>query len=193
MPLSSSSRLLDGFLTLADAYGSFLAALLALRQHAADLRAAVRRRDPAKLASAARAQRRPAKELVGLATAVARCSPIPTPFHAAVGFSSEIEVVRTVAEAVSDTAAASPSVFHQVAFLADAVAATTLAVSSSSSKKRSKMAASEEMQKDVAAAAMVRLQELEQCVGELESQSDKVFRSLLHTRVSLFNIHTPTI
>ncbi|KAM0908549.1 hypothetical protein ACQ4PT_015387 [Festuca glaucescens] len=191
MPLSSSSRLLDGFLALADAYGSFLAALLALRQHAADLRAAVRRRDPAKLASAARAQRRAAKELAGLATAVARCSPI----HAAAGFSSELEVARTVAEAVSDTAAASASVFHQVAFLADAAAATALAVSSSSSKKRSKQAAGEEMQKDVAAAAVAvaRLQELEQCVGELESESEKVFRSLLHTRVSLLNIHTPTI
>ncbi|KAM0916408.1 hypothetical protein ACQ4PT_010194 [Festuca glaucescens] len=192
MPLSSTSRLLDGFLALADAYGSFLAALLALRQHAADLRAAVRRRDPAKLASAARAQRRAAKELAGLATAVARCSPI---HGAAVGFSSELEVARTVAEAVGDTAAASASVFHQVAFLADAAAATALAVSSSSSKKRNKLAAGEEMQKDVAAAAVAvaRLQELEQCVGELESESEKVFRSLLHTRVSLLNIHTPTI
>jgi hypothetical protein len=96
-----------------------------------------------------------------------------------------------VAQAVSDTAAASASVFHQVAFLADAAAATALAVSSSSSsKKRTKHAAGEEMHKDVAVA---RLQELEQCVGELESESEKVFRSLLHTRVSLLNIHTPTI
>jgi hypothetical protein len=49
------------------------------------------------------------------------------------------------------------------------------------------------MHKDVAASAVARLQELEQCVGELESESEKVFRSLLHTRVSLLNIHTPTI
>jgi hypothetical protein len=104
-----------------------------------------------------------------------------------------------VAEAVVDTAAASASVFHQVASLADATAAAALAVSSSSSKKRigmvgSKPAAGEDVQRDAAAAAAVaKLQELEQCVGELESESEKVFRSLLQTRVSLLNIHTPTI
>jgi len=41
-------------------------------------------------------------------------------------------------------------------------------------------------------AALEKLQELEQCVRELESESEKVFRSLVQTRVSLLNIHTPT-
>jgi hypothetical protein len=198
-PSPTDDRLLDGFLALADAYGSFLAALLALRQNAAELRSAVRRRDPAKLASAARAQRGAAKELAGLAAAVARCAPVPTHALSAAGASSKLDVARTVAEAVVDTAAASASVFHQVASLAEAAASTALAVSSSSSKKRivmvgSKAAAGEDVQRDAAAAAAVaKLQELEQCVGELESESEKVFRSLLQTRVSLLNIHTPTI
>ena len=43
-------------------------------------------------------------------------------------------------------------------------------------------------------AALEKLQELEQCVRERESESEseKVFRSLVQTRVSLLNIHTPT-
>jgi hypothetical protein len=53
MPLSSTSSLLDSFLAIVDAYSSFIAALLALRKHAADLRTAVCRRDQVKLASTA--------------------------------------------------------------------------------------------------------------------------------------------
>ncbi|CAM0908628.1 unnamed protein product [Alopecurus aequalis] len=188
MPLYTSTHLLDGFLALADAYSSFIGGLLALRQHAAELRSAVRRRDPAKIASAAREQRRAAKELVGLAAAVARCAPMPTR-------ASHADVARTVAEAVGDTAAASASVFLQVAALTDSAVAAALAIPSSSSKKRvgtvaSKATAGEDMQRD---AALAKLLELEQCVGELESESEKVFRSLLQTSVSLLNIHTPII
>ncbi|KAI4977327.1 hypothetical protein ZWY2020_057239 [Hordeum vulgare] len=191
LALASADALLDGFLALADAYGSFLPALLALRGHTADLRAAVRRRDPVKLASAARAQRRAAKDLAGLAAAVARCVPVHT--HATSSSSSGVEV----AQAVSDTAAASASVFLQVAALADAAAATALASSSATSPKtrltrvggKRPAGGGEDTHRDAAA----RLQELEQCVGELESESEKVFRSLLQTRVSLLNIHTPTI
>ncbi|KAI4983566.1 hypothetical protein ZWY2020_025432 [Hordeum vulgare] len=86
-------------------------ALLALHGHTADLRAAVRRRDPVKLASAARAQRRAAKDLAGLAAAVARCVPVHT--HATSSSSSGVEV----------------------AALADAAAATALASSSATSPK----------------------------------------------------------
>lgn len=39
-------------------------------------------------------------------------------------------------------------------------------------------------------ALMERLEELEECIEELENGSDKVFRSLLQTRVALLNIHT---
>lgn len=215
-PVSGSGTLLlDGFLALADAYGSFLAALLALRHHAADLRAALRRRSDddtaakTKLEAAARALRRAAKELASLA---ARCAHTPT--HAGAGEDGG-ELTGTVAEAVGETAAASAAVFLQVASLADAAAAMAMASSSSSSSaisssssssppKKKRLAtllahaparsgglkkAMEEQQRDAAE----KLRELEQCVGELEGESEKVFRSLLQTRVSLLNIHTPTI
>ena len=194
-----TDRLLDGFLALADAYGSFLAALLALRPHAAELRAAVRRRDPAKVASAARAQRQAGKELAKLAAAVAR-EAARCGHGASWAASAEHEVARTVAEAINDTAVASASVFLEVGSLADAAATLASSSSSSSPKKRlalvvhapsrsSKRTTSEE-QRD--AAALGKLQELEECIGEVESESEKVFRSLVQTRVSLLNIHTPT-
>ncbi|PUZ59022.1 LOW QUALITY PROTEIN: hypothetical protein GQ55_4G008300 [Panicum hallii var. hallii] len=195
-----ADSLLDGFLVLADAFGTFLAALLALRQHAAELRAAVRRRDAAKLASAARAQRQVGKELEQLAAAAAReaarCARASLASSTA---PAELEIARTVAEAVNDTAAASASVFSEVGAAADAAAALASPASSSpkkrlplvnaSSRSKQQRSASEERRE---AAALGKLQELEQCVGELESESEKVFRSLVQTRVSLLNIHTPT-
>jgi hypothetical protein len=41
-------------------------------------------------------------------------------------------------------------------------------------------------------AAFDRLEEVEAFVAEIESGSDKVFRSILHTRVALLNIQTQT-
>uniref|UniRef100_A0A0D9XLF3 Uncharacterized protein n=1 Tax=Leersia perrieri TaxID=77586 RepID=A0A0D9XLF3_9ORYZ len=42
-----------------------------------------------------------------------------------------------------------------------------------------------------AAPALERLEELEECIGEMESGSERVFRRLLQTRVTLLNIHNP--
>lgn len=63
-----------------------------------------------------------AKELVGLAAAVACSAPMPTPVHSAAR-AVRVDVVRTVAEAVDDTTVASASVFDQVTI---AVTASTL-------------------------------------------------------------------
>ncbi|CAN6206629.1 unnamed protein product [Urochloa humidicola] len=199
---SCSDALLDGFLVLADAFGTFLAALLALRHHAADLRAALRRRDAAKLASAARAQRQLGRDLEHLAAAVARdaarCARASMLASSSGAAAAELEVARTVAEAVNDTAAASASVFSEVGAVADAAAAMPSPASSSPKKRlpplvmnaSSRSSGKEKEQRE--AAALGKLQELEQCIGELESESEKVFRSLVQTRVSLLNIHTPT-
>nr|XP_034592002.1 uncharacterized protein LOC117853824 isoform X3 [Setaria viridis] len=67
---ASSDRLLDAFLLLADAHRGFHEVLLTLRSDAADVRAALRRRDAARLASAVRSQRRNEKELARLAATV---------------------------------------------------------------------------------------------------------------------------
>jgi hypothetical protein len=195
----SADGLLDGFLVLADAFGTFLAALVALRQHAAELRAAVRRRDGAKLASAARAQRQAGKELEQLAAAVAReaarCArPVATGVLLNARSPAEAEVARAVAEAVNDTAAAAAAVFLEVGAVTDAAAALASPASASPKKRLPPLSKSKQrtVLGDGEGAALEKLQELEQCVRELESESEKVFRSLVQTRVSLLNIHTPT-
>ncbi|KAK3134607.1 hypothetical protein QOZ80_6AG0551270 [Eleusine coracana subsp. coracana] len=179
----NNNCLLDGFLVLADAFGSFLAALLALRQYAADLRAAVRRRDPAKVASAARRQRQIGKELQQLSAATTTRARM-----------SDNEVVRaTVAQAINDTAVASASVFLHVGALADKAASLAIMSSPSSSKSNKKhillTSSSKTKQQhallydDEQRQALEKLQELDHCIGELETETEKVFRSLVQIRI----------
>ncbi|CAL9196667.1 unnamed protein product [Musa hybrid cultivar] len=114
-----ADRLLDGFLRLADAHGSFRSAVVALEQHNAEASAAIRRRDPVRLDSAARSHRRAEKELIRLATAVkdlARCPPLIC------SDAAEAEVAGIVAEAMAATAATSAAVFLGIAAASSAVA-----------------------------------------------------------------------
>ncbi|TVU27956.1 hypothetical protein EJB05_19461, partial [Eragrostis curvula] len=76
-----AERLLDDFLRLADAHGSFRAATVSLAALQAEARAALRREDPARLASAARALRRSGRDLPRIASAAravaAKAPPAP--------------------------------------------------------------------------------------------------------------------
>ncbi|KAL6873944.1 hypothetical protein ACP4OV_014026 [Aristida adscensionis] len=192
LPLAGD-RLLDAFLALADAHGAFQEALLELRRHAADAQAALRRRDQPRLASAARAQRHAEKDLARLASSVRAAAKLPhLPLAAAAADAAEVSAA--LAEAVAAVASASAAVFSAVEALSSAA---TAAAASSSKKpalislvKKSKAAASSDEEKEMA--ALDKLEDLDECIADMEAGSDKVFRSILHTRVQLLNIQTQT-
>ncbi|KAE8794366.1 hypothetical protein D1007_30915 [Hordeum vulgare] len=125
-----AERLLDDFLRLADAHGSFRQALVALAAHQAETRAALRRGDPGRLASAARAQRRAGRDLPRLAAAaraVAARAPAPLPEDlqpetAALG--------AAIADSTVAVASASAAVFSGVSSLSNAAAAARVEVAS---------------------------------------------------------------
>uniref|UniRef100_A0A0E0M9L2 DUF241 domain-containing protein n=1 Tax=Oryza punctata TaxID=4537 RepID=A0A0E0M9L2_ORYPU len=189
-------RALDGFLVLADAFGTFESVVLALRQSAAELRAGARRGDGATVAAALRAHRRAERELCRLAAAM-RQAVRRTPAAAAAArpaSDADGEVVGVVTEAAAVTAAASEAIFLRcVAMSRDVPAMVQTAASHKwltrlGVKLVAKKAASPEM---APSPALERLEELEECISEMESGSEKVFRRLLQTRVSLLNIHNP--
>ncbi|CAL4966312.1 unnamed protein product [Urochloa decumbens] len=199
---ATADCLLDAFLALADAHGAFQEALLDLKRHAADARAALRRRDAARLASAARAQRSADKDIARLASSVRAAGAKFVPHLLAAGSSAaasvaEVEVSGVLAEAVAAVASASAAVFSAVESVSSAA---TTAVASSTSKKpaatlislvtRSKASASSDEDREVA--ALDKLEDLDECIATMEAGSDKVFRSILQTRVALLNIHTQT-
>ena len=109
---------------------------------------------------------------------------------------AEVEVSGVLIEAVAAVASASAAVFSAVS------SAATAAVASSSSKKpaattlislvtRTKAAAASS-DEDKEMAALDKLEDLDECIARMEAGSDKVFRSILQTRVALLNIQTQT-
>ncbi|KAG8074565.1 hypothetical protein GUJ93_ZPchr0006g43592 [Zizania palustris] len=179
---AAADRLLHAFLLLADAHQSFQEAVLALRQDVAEARAAIRRGDAARLASAVRSQRRAEKELSRLASTVSAGAAAK---HARLGLGAsaeETEMAGALMEAASASAAASAAVFSAAASMTSAAA--------SSCKKTPAFAGS---CKKAASETVEKLEELERCIDECDSSCHKVLRSIVHTRVALLNIQTPTI
>ncbi|WVZ78425.1 hypothetical protein U9M48_026137 [Paspalum notatum var. saurae] len=185
---TNGDRLLDAFLRLADAHGSFQEAVVELKRDVAEALAAIRRRDGARLASALRAQRRAGKEVARLAAAACRDGGgRPSRLGLGTTTAAEVEVAGLLAEAAAATASASAALFSTVAAMSAAACSCkrTAALVCLTTKKAS--ASGEEKE---TLALTERLEELEECIDELESGSDKVFRSLVQTRVALLNIHT---
>jgi hypothetical protein len=160
-----SDRLLDAFLLLADAHRGFQETLLALKADVADLQAAVRRSDAARLASAARSQRRNNKDLARIAAAVPKTNK----------YYCSTEVAVAFMDAAAASAAASAAAFSAVASMSKTFAAAL-------TKKKETPPTVED-----------KLEELAQCIHDCESGSEIVFRTIVRTRVSLLNIRTPAI
>ncbi|KAK3131314.1 hypothetical protein QOZ80_6BG0504850 [Eleusine coracana subsp. coracana] len=200
---ASSDRLLDSFLRLADAHGSFQEAVVELKQDVADALAAIRRHDAARLASSLRAQRKAGKELARLATAAREgARPSRLGFLGGGGTSSaaEVEVVGLLAESAAATASASAALFNIVAAMSASAsaevcsckrtAALVCLLNLNKKASSSSSSSSDEQKETTSMALMERLEELQECIQELDTGSDKVFRSLVQTRVALLNVHT---
>ncbi|KAL6873943.1 hypothetical protein ACP4OV_014025 [Aristida adscensionis] len=185
---AASDRLLDAFLRLADAHGSFQEAVVGLKRDVAEALAAARRRDGARLASALRSQRRAGKELARLAAAGGAACARPSRLGLCGGTAAEAEVAGLLAESAAATASASAALFNTVA----AMSASASAAACSCKRTAALMCLVKKVPEEEkeTAALTERLEELEEYIDELESGSDKVFRSLVQTRVALLNIHT---
>lgn len=178
-------QVLDRFLVLADAHGTFGSALLAAKQSVSDAQAGARRGDGAVVAASARARRRTEKELRRLAAAMRHASR-----HAD---AADTGVVGTVvAEAAVAAAEASAVVFSGCAAMSPGVSDMVRTVPSHRWLARLGVASeARKVAPELAPAALRRLEELEGRIAGLECESEKVFRRLLQARVVLLNIHSP--
>ncbi|CAA7403544.1 unnamed protein product [Spirodela intermedia] len=192
-----AERLLDDLLCYADAFGSLRMALVSVQDLCSEAQAALRRRDGARLVSAARSLRRAQKEISAL--------PSVLPAAASGGDSAEpagdsVELPRILREVKSATLFLSTSVFHGVtSALSSAVAALAAppkspSLSSWTAWRRWRSptpccssAESEEWMRR----ASQGLKELEERLLGLESGSEAVYRVLIGARVSLLNVLTP--
>ncbi|KAM0836273.1 hypothetical protein ACQ4PT_062420 [Festuca glaucescens] len=183
---AACDQLLDRFLVLADAYGSFQSALMTLKQSVAELQAGTRRGDGVVVTASLRAYRRIAKELSSLVATMGHATRCTLPASRPLDTTGN-EVIGIVAEVAAATAEASEAIFSECAAMSPAIAQTSnKLLARLSIKTAAKKAAPE-----TAMAILERLEKLEECIDRLETGSEKVFRRPLQSRVSLLNIHTP--
>ncbi|KAJ1692563.1 hypothetical protein LUZ63_009261 [Rhynchospora breviuscula] len=176
--------LLDNLLNLVDSYGSFLSVVATLKQQLFEVQSALRRCDSTALASSLKSQRKTEKELSRLAASL-RASTKSFPLEFA-SDAKEAEIVGILKESIYATSAASVVIFNRV--LAVSTAASTAAASSASNKLM--VFARKISKEDKEMVASEKLDELEECVKIVERMSEKVFRSLVNSRVSLLNIQS---
>ncbi|KAG0534743.1 hypothetical protein BDA96_04G305800 [Sorghum bicolor] len=127
-PSPFAERLLDDFLRLADAHGSFRGALVALAGLQAEARAALRREEPARLASAARALRRAARDLPRVASSARAVAAKPPPAPPADLPADAAAIAAAVVDAAAAVASASAAVFSGVSALSAAAATARVEV-----------------------------------------------------------------
>ncbi|KAF8406692.1 hypothetical protein HHK36_008783 [Tetracentron sinense] len=198
-------NLLEVFLHFVDVYGIFRAALLGLKEEQLAAQVAIRRRDHSKIALYVKARKRMDKEMAKLASVVRSIWRRSAPRSVSVSDGDIDQLTGVLWDVNEVTVSVSIALFN--------------GVSSSSSympfkswmvwkvlKKRNKTKREEGIQEfqevgvveslrkegeeEVRIMALRRLQDLEECIGGIESGSESVFRSLINTRVLLLNILT---
>jgi Arabidopsis protein of unknown function len=184
-------QLLDNLLQLVDAYGSFVSTILTLKECHSNIQSASRRQDEVGMTSSLRLQRNVEKEIAQLSSslkAISKCK-----YQAVSSDAKEIEIASIIIEAISATAFASMVAFTGV---------ETLSISASSKKSSrtmkslKKLAISSSLMKRATRKhedidTSEKFEELNECIRNAECFSERVFRSLINSRVSLLNIMTP--
>ncbi|XP_078161454.1 uncharacterized protein LOC144556852 [Carex rostrata] len=187
---TSVDQFLDDLLQLVDAYGSFVSTILTLKECHSNVQSAFRRRDEAGIASSLRMQRKAEKEIAQLASvlrSISKCRRLALSSDV-----KEIEIAGIITEAISATALSSMALFTGVATLS---AAASSKKSPSTMRSLTKLAINTSLMKRATIREedidlFERFEELDECIMNAECFSERVFRSLMNSRVSLLNIMT---
>ncbi|KAJ4776468.1 DUF241 domain protein (DUF241) [Rhynchospora pubera] len=184
---ASVDQVLDDMLQLVDFYGSFLSNIGTLKQCNSEMQSALRRQDGVQMASSLRSQQRVEKEMAQLASGFRRMTKCK---H--LSLSSDAKELEIVMEAICTTAFASMAVFMGVGALSAAASSTKMGSAMKSLKRlainTSLMKRSTDVERDVE--SLERLEELEENFRDIEFSSERLFRSLINSRISLLNIRT---
>ncbi|KAK9270037.1 hypothetical protein L1049_025610 [Liquidambar formosana] len=194
-------KLLEDFIRFVDVYGIFQTSVMALKEVQSAAQVAIRRRDELKIALYVKALKKMAKEmnkLVSTVRCIGRCS-VQEPVSVSDGDDELAAIIKDVNEV---TVSVSVALFNGVSLLSSSRKSSWMGLKLA---KKNKVEEVIQEFKQVGVEsfwglrkkgdeevrmALKRMQELEGSIGCIESGSEKVFRSLINTRVSLLNVLT---
>ncbi|XP_042509229.1 uncharacterized protein LOC122084874 [Macadamia integrifolia] len=199
-------NLLEDFLRFVDVYGIFRIALLALKEQQLTAQVAIRRRDESKMVSYVKACNRKDKDMRKLASVVRCIGKWSAP---AMSSDSDAELAAILRDVTQVTVSVSVALFNGISSSSSSSAPGSwmmtgwrLSRKTQKIKKQKGIREFEEAEvqslqllrkkgdEEVMRMTLRRLQALDDCIGGIESGTEKVFRSLINTRVSLLNVLT---
>ncbi|XP_044510784.1 uncharacterized protein LOC123229201 [Mangifera indica] len=198
-------KLLEDFLRFVDVYGIFQTSVLALKEEQLAAQVAIRKKDDSRVALYLKARKKIAKEMVKLASAIRCIGQYPVPRSLLVSNIANTELAGVVCEAVEVTLLVTEALFSGISSSFASRKSSWMGLRLSKRAKSLKVEESIEEFQQVSAEilwglrkkddehvdkVLKKMQHLEGCICSVDSVSEKAFRSLINTRVSLLNTLT---
>ncbi|KAJ4823979.1 hypothetical protein Tsubulata_038204 [Turnera subulata] len=200
-------KILEDFLRFVDVYGIFQTLALALKEEQLAAQVAIRKKDDSKIALYIKSRNNMAKEMAKLVYAV-RCIAGSCPvlgLNSSVSTVADTELVGIIVDVIEATVSVSVAFFNGISlsFLSRKSSWMGLRLPKKAKSDKVEEGIQEFKQvgvetlwglrkkrDDEVRMVLKRMQNLEMCIGDVEGEAEKVFRSLINTRVSLLNSFT---
>ncbi|ESQ27505.1 hypothetical protein EUTSA_v10019441mg [Eutrema salsugineum] len=201
-------NLLEDLLRFVDAYGIFRTSILCLREHQSAAQVALRKKDDERIASYLKSRRSLARDIAKLTSSIREPKTKYQHCHVDIlnGAYGDAELASVVGDVIEATVLVSVALFNGV-YLSLRSNKTTpfIGFLKRSSEKKDKIDEGIEELKQVEEKSLVglskkkneevkiltkKMMDLENSIREIECGSEKVFRGLISTRVSLLNALT---
>ncbi|XVE94437.1 hypothetical protein REPUB_Repub02eG0008400 [Reevesia pubescens] len=198
-------KLLEDFLRFVDVYGIFQTSFLSvLKEEQLAARVALRRKDDSKIAMYLKGRKKMAKEIAKLVSSIRCIGQYSFPVSALVSI-ADTELTAVISDVIEVTASVSLALFNGISMSFTSRKSSWIGLMLSKKAKKVKIEESiKEFQQigepniwglrkkgdEEVRMVLKRMQDLESCIADIESGSEKAFRSLINTRVSLLNTLT---
>ncbi|XP_022751850.1 uncharacterized protein LOC111300480 [Durio zibethinus] len=197
-------KLLEDFLCFVDVYGIFQTSFLALKEEQLAAWMALRRNDYSKIAMYLKGRKKMAKEIAKLVSSL-RCSGRYSFPGSGLVSIADTELAGVISNVIEVTVSVSQALFNGISKSFTSRKSSWMGLKFSKKAKKFKIEESIKEFQNIGEANMwglrkkgdeevrmvlKRMQDLERCIADVESGSEKAFRSLINTRVSLLNTLT---
>ncbi|KAJ7005670.1 hypothetical protein D5086_004087 [Populus alba] len=194
-------KLLEDFLRFVDVYGIFQTLVLAVKDDQVAAQVAIRKKDDSKIALYLKSRKKMAKEMAKLVSTVRCIARSPFPGLGSGPSVGDDELIRVIIDVIEVNVLVSFALFNGMSTLSFASRKSSWIRVLRLPKKVKIDEGIQEFQqigveslwglgkKEDEEVRMVlkRMQELEGCIGDVGTGGERVFRSLINTRVSLLN------
>ncbi|XP_011041259.1 PREDICTED: uncharacterized protein LOC105137262 [Populus euphratica] len=199
---TSAEKILEDFLRFVDVYGIFQTLVLSVKDDQRAAQVAIRKKDDSKIALYIKSRKKMAKEmdkLVSTVRCIARCQFPGLDSGLSV---ADAELVGVIIDVIEVSMLVSVALFNGISLSFKSRKSSWIGLRLPKKEKKIKIGEGIQEFQEIGVESLwglrkkgyeevrmvlKRMQDLEECIGDIETSGQRVFRSLINTRVSLLN------